>query len=99
MMHLSRRKCHSQLCRHLQWDTLRMPKMQTYISCLALQMRLHGQLKKQARFTSRNMMLVDEELHARSPSLKESIMNVVADRPESSTSAVAHQVNVSHQTI
>ncbi|GFY28532.1 hypothetical protein TNCV_4149631 [Trichonephila clavipes] len=35
----------------------------------------------------------------RSPSLEESILNVVAVRPESSTRAVAHYVSVSHQTV
>ncbi|GFX82241.1 hypothetical protein TNCV_33491 [Trichonephila clavipes] len=34
-----------------------------------------------------------------SPSLEESILNVVADRPESSTRAIAHHVSMSHQTI
>ncbi|GFW75053.1 DUF4817 domain-containing protein [Trichonephila clavipes] len=34
-----------------------------------------------------------------SPSLEESILNVVADRPESSTRAVAHYVRVSHQIV
>ncbi|GFV72474.1 hypothetical protein TNCV_1069061 [Trichonephila clavipes] len=33
-----------------------------------------------------------------SPSLKESILNVMAVRPESSTRAVAHHVRVNHQT-
>ncbi|GFT34023.1 hypothetical protein TNCV_4384741 [Trichonephila clavipes] len=35
----------------------------------------------------------------RSPSLDESIFNVMADRPESSTRAVAHHVKMSHQTV
>ncbi|GFV61949.1 hypothetical protein TNCV_4107531 [Trichonephila clavipes] len=34
-----------------------------------------------------------------SPSLEESILNTVADRPESSTRAVAHHVSVCHQTV
>ncbi|GFW60511.1 hypothetical protein TNCV_568591 [Trichonephila clavipes] len=33
------------------------------------------------------------------PGKKESILNVEADRPESSTRAVAHHSSVSHQTI
>ncbi|GFU79959.1 hypothetical protein TNCV_578391 [Trichonephila clavipes] len=35
----------------------------------------------------------------RSPRLEESILNVVIDRPESSTRTIAHLVNVSHQTV
>ncbi|GFY26183.1 hypothetical protein TNCV_354991 [Trichonephila clavipes] len=35
----------------------------------------------------------------RSTSLEESILNVVTDRPESSTRAVAHHVSVSYQTV
>ncbi|GFV55891.1 hypothetical protein TNCV_2834631 [Trichonephila clavipes] len=34
-----------------------------------------------------------------SPSLEENTLNVVADRPESSTIAVAHHVSVSHETV
>ncbi|GFX99929.1 hypothetical protein TNCV_259661 [Trichonephila clavipes] len=44
--------------------------------------------------TSPGMMLVDKELHA-----VQSILNVVAVRPESSIKAVAHHVSVSHQTV
>ncbi|GFU85768.1 DUF4817 domain-containing protein [Trichonephila clavipes] len=35
----------------------------------------------------------------RSPSLDESFFNVMADRPKSSTRAVAHHVKMSHQTV
>ncbi|GFW94673.1 hypothetical protein TNCV_4247131 [Trichonephila clavipes] len=35
----------------------------------------------------------------RTPSLEESLLNFVADRPESSTIAVAHHVSVSHQAV
>ncbi|GFU16819.1 hypothetical protein TNCV_923211 [Trichonephila clavipes] len=35
----------------------------------------------------------------RGPSLEKSILNIVADRPESSTRDVAHRVSVSHQTV
>ncbi|GFT95087.1 uncharacterized protein TNCV_1473481 [Trichonephila clavipes] len=35
----------------------------------------------------------------RSPTLEESILNIVAVRPESSIRAVAHHVSVSHQTV
>ncbi|GFV45309.1 uncharacterized protein TNCV_2037621 [Trichonephila clavipes] len=34
-----------------------------------------------------------------SPSLEESILNAVTDRPESSTRAVAHHVSLSHQIV
>ncbi|GFW52222.1 hypothetical protein TNCV_2426691 [Trichonephila clavipes] len=43
-------------------------------------------------------MGADEELNA-VESLEESILNAVADRPESSTRTVAHQVSVSHQAV
>ncbi|GFU58719.1 hypothetical protein TNCV_932631 [Trichonephila clavipes] len=52
---------------------------------------------KHLRSTSPDMMLVDRAV--RSPSLEESILNVVAVRPESSTRAVAYHVCVSHQTV
>ncbi|GFV80074.1 hypothetical protein TNCV_1476371 [Trichonephila clavipes] len=42
------------------------------------------------------MMLVDEELFE---VLKESILNVVAYRPESNTRAVARHVRVNHQSV
>ncbi|GFW39919.1 hypothetical protein TNCV_5116021 [Trichonephila clavipes] len=42
------------------------------------------------------MMLIDV---AHSPIKEESTLNVVADRPESSTRAVVHHVNVSRQTV
>ncbi|GFW06810.1 uncharacterized protein TNCV_3289101 [Trichonephila clavipes] len=35
----------------------------------------------------------------RSSNLEENILNIVADRPESSTRAVAHHLSVSHQTV
>ena len=35
----------------------------------------------------------------RTPRLKESILNIVAERPESSTRTVARDVGVSHQTV
>ncbi|GFX38093.1 hypothetical protein TNCV_3836921 [Trichonephila clavipes] len=44
---------------------------------------------------SPDMMLVDKE----SSSVEESILNVVAVRPESSTRAVAHHVSMGHQTV
>ncbi|GFX91183.1 DUF4817 domain-containing protein [Trichonephila clavipes] len=37
--------------------------------------------------------------HVRSSNLDESILNVVANRPESSTKVVAHHVSVSHQSV
>ncbi|GFV66136.1 uncharacterized protein TNCV_2900621 [Trichonephila clavipes] len=33
------------------------------------------------------------------PGLKESVLNIVADEPDSSTRALAHHVNVSYQTV
>ena len=42
------------------------------------------------------MKLVDEEL---SPNLEESILNIVADRPKSSTRAAAYKVGVSYQIV
>ena len=53
-------------------------------------------LVKHIRSTSPDMKLIAEELY--NPSLEEIILNIVADRPESSTRAVAHRVDVGHQT-
>ena len=55
-------------------------------------------LVKQVPPTSPDTKLVDEELYA-NPNLKESILNIMADRPESSTRTVAHQVGVNHQIV
>ncbi|GFW62161.1 hypothetical protein TNCV_1685921 [Trichonephila clavipes] len=52
---------------------------------------------KPFRSTLPDTMLVQVLL--RSSSLEESILNVVADRPESTKRSVAHHVNVSLQTI
>ncbi|GFX27058.1 hypothetical protein TNCV_439641 [Trichonephila clavipes] len=52
---------------------------------------------KRVRSTSPGMMLMDEELAVLCPSLEEILLNVLADRPESRTKAVAHYVNVSHR--
>ncbi|GFS54793.1 hypothetical protein TNCV_3575441 [Trichonephila clavipes] len=38
MMHLNRENHHSQLCRRLRWETLRVLKNQTCITCTAVQM-------------------------------------------------------------
>ncbi|GFV42051.1 uncharacterized protein TNCV_1569181 [Trichonephila clavipes] len=51
--------------------------------------RLHRQLRETSSFhVSRHH--AGRRRAVRSPSLEESILNVVADRPESSTRAVAH---------
>ncbi|GFW80099.1 hypothetical protein TNCV_460081 [Trichonephila clavipes] len=47
---------------------------------------------------SPDMLLVNEELHA-TQAWKKAILNVLPDKPESSTRGVAQHASVSHQTI
>ncbi|GFY36087.1 uncharacterized protein TNCV_4844591 [Trichonephila clavipes] len=61
--------------------------------------RLHRQLRETGSFsvTRRD---IGRQSAVHSPSLKESILNDVANKPElGRTSAVAHHISVSHQTI
>ncbi|GFW24072.1 hypothetical protein TNCV_4951161 [Trichonephila clavipes] len=59
---------------------------------------LHRQLRETHSFhVTRHD--ADRRSAVRSPSLAERILNIEADRPESSTSVVAHHVSVSHQTV
>ncbi|GFT41755.1 hypothetical protein TNCV_4708131 [Trichonephila clavipes] len=60
--------------------------------------RLHHQLRKTRSFlVTRHDARERSALH--STSLEESIWNDVSDRPEPSTRAVSHHLNVDHQTI
>ncbi|GFX16390.1 hypothetical protein TNCV_32641 [Trichonephila clavipes] len=68
---------------HAQFLDRRMPDHRIF-------QRFHRQLQKLIRSTSSDMMLIDEELAARSPSLEKSILNVVYDKIQSSTRDVAH---------
>ncbi|GFW65607.1 hypothetical protein TNCV_3550301 [Trichonephila clavipes] len=54
---------------------------------------------KQVPSTSPDLMLVDEKLSVCKSILEESILNIVADGPESRTRAIAPRVNMSHQTV
>ena len=51
---------------------------------------------KQVRFTSHE---AGRRRAVRSPILKENTLNIVADRSESSTRAVAYKEGMSHQTV
>ncbi|GFV87338.1 hypothetical protein TNCV_4033101 [Trichonephila clavipes] len=55
--------------------------------------RLHRQL-----WETRLFHVTRHDAGRQSPNLEESILSIVADRPDSSTRAVAHRVSVSHQT-
>ncbi|GFX16754.1 DUF4817 domain-containing protein [Trichonephila clavipes] len=61
-------------------------------------LRLHCQLRETRSF---HITRHDpgQRRATRCPSVEESILNAVADRPESSTRAVAPHVSVSHQTV
>ena len=107
------------LCWWVQWESLHMLKMQTCITCMAIQMVmaehhaqfsdwrmpdhrifqwLHYQLSETGSFyLTRHEASEQRTVH--SPSLEESILNTVANRPKFSARAVVHQVSVSHQTI
>ncbi|GFY06617.1 DUF4817 domain-containing protein [Trichonephila clavipes] len=76
---------------HAQFPDRRMPDPRIF-------QWLHRQLRETRSFhvTRHN---AGRRRAVLSPSLKESILNVVADRPESSTRAVAHHVNASHQAV
>lgn len=56
-------------------------------------------LMKHVHSTSPDLRLVEEKLAARSSSLEESILNIVADRPESNARFIVHLIGVSHQTV
>ncbi|GFT08542.1 uncharacterized protein TNCV_5024401 [Trichonephila clavipes] len=60
--------------------------------------RLHSQLRDTRSFYVPRHDACQRRA-VRCLSLEESILNVVPDRPESSTRAVAHHVSVSHQTV
>ncbi|GFV17143.1 uncharacterized protein TNCV_3633061 [Trichonephila clavipes] len=76
---------------HAQFPERRMPDHRIY-------QRLHRQLRETRSFyVTRHD--AGRQRAAPSPSLEESILHVVADRPESSTRAVAHHVSVCHQTV
>ncbi|GFS94661.1 DUF4817 domain-containing protein [Trichonephila clavipes] len=60
--------------------------------------RIHSQLREKRSFhVTRHD--AGRRRDVRSPSLEESLLNVVVDRSESSTTAVAHHVSVSHQIV
>ncbi|GFX36308.1 hypothetical protein TNCV_4932211 [Trichonephila clavipes] len=60
--------------------------------------RLHRQLRETHSFHV-TRYYADRRKSVRRPRLEECILNVVADRPESSTRVVVYYVSVSHQTI
>ncbi|GFV56597.1 transposable element Tcb1 transposase [Trichonephila clavipes] len=60
--------------------------------------RLHRRLRETHSFYV-NRRDAGRRRTVRSPSLVESILNVVSDRPELSTRSVAHDTSVSHQTL
>ncbi|GFV12567.1 hypothetical protein TNCV_4425201 [Trichonephila clavipes] len=75
-----------------------MPKMQTSITCTVVEMRIHRQLRETPSFHIPRRD-TGQRTAERRLSLKESIWNVVVDRPVSSTRAVADRESVSHQTV
>ncbi|GFW57895.1 uncharacterized protein TNCV_1418421 [Trichonephila clavipes] len=76
---------------HSQFPDQRMPDHRTF-------QRLHRQLRETRSFhVTRHD--AGRRRPVRSSSLEESLLNVVTDRPELSTRAVARHVSVNHQTI
>ncbi|GFW41276.1 uncharacterized protein TNCV_1002691 [Trichonephila clavipes] len=76
---------------HVQFPVRRKPDHRIF-------QRLHRQFRETRSFyVTRHD--AGRRRTVRSPSLEENTLNVVVDRFESSTRAVAHHVSVSHQTI
>ncbi|GFY27043.1 uncharacterized protein TNCV_2066641 [Trichonephila clavipes] len=76
---------------HTQFPDRRMPDHRIF-------QRLHRQLRETRSF---HVIRHDagQRIAVRCSSLEKSILNIVADKPDSSTRTVAHLVSASHQTI